>query len=197
MNEKAQERREAILEAATSFFSEIGYRNTDVQQIADRLTIGKGTVYRYFLSKEALFFAAVDRAIHKMEEYIRSKIHDEKNDVARIRLAIRSYIEFYQNNPQFVELLVQERAEFRRREISSYLFLRAKRDAEWKGLFRRLYSEGKIRISNFDRVIEYVTNGLYGIMFTHVFQKDLPDSQERTDEALDMLLYGIIRQGAV
>jgi AcrR family transcriptional regulator len=108
---KALERRESILQAATDLFYQSGYRNTDVQQIADRTAVGKGTIYRYFVSKEDLFFASVDRAMQKMEEYVREKIHDEEDDIARIKLAIQSYIEFFRKHPECIELFVQERSE--------------------------------------------------------------------------------------
>jgi AcrR family transcriptional regulator len=74
VEEEFCKRKEAILSAATDFFARSGYRNTDVQQIADKVQIGKGTVYRYFPSKEALFFAACDRAMLMMEEYVKSQV---------------------------------------------------------------------------------------------------------------------------
>jgi AcrR family transcriptional regulator len=194
MVEKIQARQEDILRAATEFFAALGYRNTDVQRIADTLQIGKGTIYRYFQSKEELFFASCDRAMNMMEEYVRGHIRDAKSDIERVRLAIRSYIEFYLANPHFAELFIQERAEFRRRDVPTYLSHRAKLDTEWKAMFERLYAEQKMRVPNFDRVIDYVSRGLYGIMFTNVFIEKRPNSGSRIDEAIDMLLYGILEK---
>jgi AcrR family transcriptional regulator len=192
MKEKSLERKEAILQAATDLFYQTGYRNTDVQQIADRISVGKGTIYRYFVSKEDLFFAAVDRAMQKLEEYVRGKIKDEKDDIARIKLAIKSYIAFFRNHPEFTELFVQERAEFRLRDVSSYLAHRAKRDAEWVSMFQRLYAQGKVRCKNFDWIVDFITNLLYGIVFTKVFQLEQKALLDRSPECLDMLLYGIL-----
>ena len=56
-------RREEILDAAARLFARHGYPETDTQLLADELGVGKGTLYRYFASKEELFFAAVDRAM--------------------------------------------------------------------------------------------------------------------------------------
>lgn len=190
--EKVTERRETILHAATELFYQTGYRNTDVQQIADRIGVGKGTIYRHFISKEDLFFASVDRAMLTMEKYIRGKIRDEHNGISRIKLAIKSYIEFFRKHPEFIELFVQERAEFRLRDVSSYLAHRAKRDTEWRALFQRLHVDGKIRPSNFDLIIDCITNLLYGIMFTKVFQEDQKGSVKRMNDSLDILLYGIL-----
>ena len=177
--EKALERREGILQAATDLFYQTGYRNTDVQQIADRIGVGKGTIYRYFISKEDLFFASVDRAMLKLEEYIRGKISDESDDITRIKLAIKSYVEFFRKHPEFIELFVQERAEFRLRDVCSYLAHRAKRDTEWRAIFQRLHGQGKVRSSSFDLMIDCITNLLYGIMFTKVFQTDQKTSLKK------------------
>lgn len=61
-----QRRCEAILKVAAGLFARHGYTATDVQWIADALRISKGTVYRYFPSKEKLFLAAVERGIHRL-----------------------------------------------------------------------------------------------------------------------------------
>ena len=45
-------RREEILEKAIKLFAKHGYGGTDTQQLADELRVGKGTLYRYFPSKE-------------------------------------------------------------------------------------------------------------------------------------------------
>lgn len=192
MNTRASERREAILKVATDLFYQSGYRTTDVQQIADWLGIGKGTIYRYFVSKEDLFFAAVDRAMLKMEEHIREKIKNEMDDISRIKLAIRSYVQFFRAHPEFIELFVQERAEFRLRDVSSYLAHKAKRDTEWEAIFRRLHVQGKVRCANFERITDFITNFLYGMMFTNVFQANEKVLERRGNEAFDMLLYGIL-----
>lgn len=53
--DKKQEKRLKIIKAAMKLFSKNGYYNTNIQQIADEAGIGKGTVYEYFKSKDALF----------------------------------------------------------------------------------------------------------------------------------------------
>jgi AcrR family transcriptional regulator len=194
MKPKALERKESILQAATELFYQSGYRNTDVQQIADQIAVGKGTIYRYFVSKEDLFFAAVDRAMLKMEEFVHDKIKSEKDDISRIKLAIQSYVGFFRKHPEFIELFVQERAEFRLRDVSSYLAHRAKRDGEWAACFQRLFVEGKVRYQKFDLICDFISNFLYGIMFTKVFQLDNTALLHRSEEGLDMVLYGILVQ---
>ena len=61
-------RRTQILEAATAIFADQGFARADVQAIADRVEVGKGTVYRYFPTKETLFLAAVDYGMRCLKE---------------------------------------------------------------------------------------------------------------------------------
>jgi AcrR family transcriptional regulator len=49
-----EERRGAILEAALSVFSDLGYSQATLNDVADRLGVTKGCLYHYFESKERL-----------------------------------------------------------------------------------------------------------------------------------------------
>lgn len=49
-----EERREAILDAALSVFSDLGYTQATLNDVADRLSVTKGCLYHYFESKEKL-----------------------------------------------------------------------------------------------------------------------------------------------
>ena len=50
-------KRTAILDAAAQVFSQKGYTATRIIEVARAAQVGKGTIYEYFPSKEALFFA--------------------------------------------------------------------------------------------------------------------------------------------
>jgi hypothetical protein len=91
-----QERRdmrcEEILDKATEVFAEHGYRNTDVQYIADPLVIGKATIYRYFPTKEQLFLAAVERGVSLLNETIGRAVDRVNDPIAKMTAAIRNYL---------------------------------------------------------------------------------------------------------
>jgi TetR/AcrR family transcriptional regulator, cholesterol catabolism regulator len=52
-------RREAILDAALSVFSDLGYTRATLNDVADRLGVTKGCLYHYFESKEQLLMDLV------------------------------------------------------------------------------------------------------------------------------------------
>ncbi|MGI8556325.1 MAG: TetR/AcrR family transcriptional regulator [Pyrinomonadaceae bacterium] len=66
-NGAATDKREAILRSATRVFSQNGYFNSKVADIAREAGIADGTVYLYFKSKEEILHSIFDRA---MEEFI-------------------------------------------------------------------------------------------------------------------------------
>lgn len=67
MNKKNKNTR--ILEAAFTLFSESGYKNTKIADIAAKAGIGKGTIYEYYDSKEDIFIVSVLEKV--MEDYAR------------------------------------------------------------------------------------------------------------------------------
>src|SRR2546428_5724917 len=115
-----ERRRAEILDAATRGFAERGYRCTDLQDVADLLGVGKGTLYRYFPTKEALFQAAVDRVMTGMRASIDEAVADIDDPLERIGRAMRTYLAYFDRHPEYVELLIQERAEFRDRKTPTY-----------------------------------------------------------------------------
>jgi AcrR family transcriptional regulator len=58
---KADERREAILEAAWGIFSRNGYHRASTQEIAAAAGCSEPMIYKHFASKQALFCAVLER----------------------------------------------------------------------------------------------------------------------------------------
>lgn len=63
-----ENRREVILDSATDIFSKYGFYGAKMEDIAKRAGIGKGTIYGYFDSKEALFYEMIKHGIEKYEK---------------------------------------------------------------------------------------------------------------------------------
>jgi AcrR family transcriptional regulator len=66
----AAKRRQRILDAATKVFTEIDYHSVHMDAVATAAGVGKPTLYRYFETKEALFFAALEQSLTQLAEDI-------------------------------------------------------------------------------------------------------------------------------
>jgi len=60
---RRQDRRRAILAAASEMFLELGYGGATIDEVIRRIGGSKRTVYSYFTSKEALFVAVIDEIV--------------------------------------------------------------------------------------------------------------------------------------
>src|SRR5262249_48927628 len=128
-------RKEEILACATGVFAERGYPGTDMQAIADSAGVAKGTLYLYFTSKEELFLAAADLGFTRMREAVQEVADLEPDPLRRIRVAVRAYLRHFRDHPEQVELMLQERAEFRSRKSTYFLRREVGRD-QWRAMLR-------------------------------------------------------------
>jgi AcrR family transcriptional regulator len=188
----AERRREEILAAATEIFARRGYPGTDLQIVADRLGVGKGTVYRYFRSKEALFLAAADRGMTLLRKRTDAEAERAPTPLDKIVRATHEYLRFFDEHPEIVELFVQERAEFRDRKRPTYFAHKDVNLKPWRALLRRLMATGEIRRMPVDRIADVFNSALYGAIFTNYFEgrRRAPDRQAR--EILDVIFRGIL-----
>lgn len=187
----AARRCDEILDVAVAVFAEHGYRLTDVQVIADRLGMGKGTVYRYFPTKEALFLAAVDRGMRRLQTAIDEQIEAEPDPLVQMRRAVEAYLVYFDTHPQLVELLIQERAEFKDRKQSTYFYYEEQCRATRRDRLKALQAEGLVRDVPPDRIIDVMNNVMYGAIFTNHFAGRRKTFQQQADEILDVMTYGI------
>ena len=181
-----------ILDAAVKLFAEHGYSDTDTQVLADDLGVGKGTLYRYFPSKQELFLAAADRVMRRLREQVDARIDGIDDPLERIARAVRAYLAFFAKNPEYVELLIQERAQFKDRKKPTYFEHREANVERWRTLYRELIAEGRIRDMPVERILTVVGDLLYGTMFTNYFTGRRKPLAEQARDILDIVFHGIL-----
>jgi len=175
-------------------FATRGYAATDVQGIADRVGVGKGTVYRYFGSKEDLFLAAADRGMCRLSEAVHSDENQSKEPLERLDAAIRSYLAYFDAHPDLVELLIQERAVFKDRRQPTYFQHRDANLGPWRELFRELIRAGRVRDIPVSRITDIISDLLYGTIFTNHFANRRKRLATQAKDVLDVLFHGILTE---
>ena len=185
-------RQEEILDAATELFAERGYSDADTQALAEKLGVGKGTLYRHFSSKRELFLAAVDRVMRRLREQMDIRIAEIEDPLERVAMAIHVYLAFYEEHPKYVELLIQERALFKDRKKPTFLEHREKNVGRWHELYRGLIAEGRVRDIPVEQITDVLSDLVYGTMFTNYFAGRKKASQQQARELLDIFFLGIL-----
>jgi AcrR family transcriptional regulator len=185
-------RQEEILETATELFAEHGFSDAVTQALAERLGVGKGTIYRHFPSKRALFLAATDRVMRRLQEEVNAAVADIGDGLERVERAIATFLRFFAENPSFVELLIQERAYFKDRKRPTYFEHRDTNIERWRQLYRDMIAEGRIRAIPVEQITNVVSNVLYGIMVTNFFNGETKPPDVQAKEILDIVFLGIL-----
>lgn len=189
-----QERREEILDAATELFAEQGYSEAGTQELADRLGVGKGTLFRHFPTKRELFLAAADRIMVRLREHIEAGVAEILDPLERISTAVRVCLRFFAEHPRYVELIVQERALFKDRTKPTYGVYREKNIARWAELYRVLIGAGRVREMPPERIAAVIGDLIYGTIFTNYFAGRCRPPDEQADEILDIVFHGILSE---
>jgi AcrR family transcriptional regulator len=98
-------RREAILEAAKTVFAEKGLLAATIDEIAERAELGKGTIYLYFKSKEAMYIPLVDEGLARLAHRFSQVIDPSGPADDNLRRLCDAYYRFYRDEPHYFKLL--------------------------------------------------------------------------------------------
>jgi len=191
----AAERTEDILALAAEIFAKQGFRNTDVQDIADGLGIGKASLYRRFPTKRALFLASVDRVMLQLRAAVDASVDPAADALEQIAAAVRAYLAFFDTHPHCVELLMQERADFRHRKTPTYFAHRRSAIQRWNALYERLMDEGRVRRMPVERITDVMSSVVYGTIFTNFFAGRSKSHELQAADIIEVVFHGILAPG--
>lgn len=104
-----QENENLIIDTAIRLFCENGYENITMNMIAEKSEFTKRTVYRYFSSKEDLFFATAFRGHQYLYEMLSEEIQQGNTGYEKVRLTYCAYYKFITKHPDLAKLINQRR----------------------------------------------------------------------------------------
>ena len=193
--DRRAERRTAIVAAATRLFAQTGYADCEMERVAAKLGVAKGTLYLYFPSKEELFYACVDTGMQQLQSALQAAIAEQPDRLERIRRGIYAYLKFFDEHPDLIELFIQERARFKDRKRPTYFEHRDLNRGPWRELYKSLIADGQLRGDlPVERLLDTVGNLLYGTMFTNHFLNRTVPLTDQYEALLEILFRGILSE---
>jgi AcrR family transcriptional regulator len=189
---KTQDKRERILSAALRVISEKGYEASSIETIAERAEVSKGSVYRYYSSKESLVNELINSMFDKLAEKIQESIHQDIDAIELIEVQIRRYLEFIEHNKDFYMMILNvptmmgpvARAQYFTRILEQVPTLKQKiiEDAE-----RR-----KIKVTSFFTVYYGVMGFLDGVIHKWLRSNCSYSLVDEIPIVLETVLHGIV-----
>jgi AcrR family transcriptional regulator len=129
MQRPDEKKRQQIMRAATRLFAMRPFHKVKLDEIAAAASVGKGTLYIYFKSKDDLYYALVYEGFALMVDRLQADVGErELPPREALRQVCKELVGFGFSNPQFFEMIRQTggmmrhtRWESKRRELTSLI----------------------------------------------------------------------------
>jgi AcrR family transcriptional regulator len=105
--EKLTQRKE-MLSAALDLFSEKGYHNVSMQEIAEKAEFAVGTLYKFFRSKEDLYRALLMEMAETFHDALTIAIEEPDLEIGKLRNYVKVKGELFRSNVPVIRLYYAE-----------------------------------------------------------------------------------------
>ena len=113
---KTTSKKQEILEAASRVFAEKEFHRVLIDDVAARAGVGKGTVYRYFRTKEELYFETILQAFDRLSATLEAAVSRETSPALRLERIARESLQFSWQRRHLFSLLQSDERRFATRE---------------------------------------------------------------------------------
>jgi AcrR family transcriptional regulator len=136
-----EERREQILDVAARVFARNGLAATRIADIASAGEMSQGLIFRYFASKEEIFAALVERALHATISTAQAALQQPCSPLGKLRWLLQIYLSGMWRKPEY-SLVIQHAlfSEATSQEVRELALEQANRSLQ---IFRQLIIEGQ------------------------------------------------------
>ncbi len=100
--------RKEIIKAALKLFSEKGFHNVSMHEIAKESEFAVGTLYKFFTNKEDLYRALIVEKAEEFHSALMEAINTRGNELAKIKACIEAKMHVFMSNLNYVRLYLAE-----------------------------------------------------------------------------------------
>ncbi|MGD2146395.1 MAG: TetR/AcrR family transcriptional regulator [Anaerolineae bacterium] len=191
--QRGEETRTRILEAALGGFAEHGYGSTGVAEICQRAQVSKGAFYHHFPSKQALFLELLERwlaALDEQLEGIRAEDASVPEELMRMTGIIRQVFQAGgEQLPLFLDFWTRAAREADVWEATIAPYRR------YRAFFSRMIesgvTEGTLRPVDPDTAARVIVSLAVGLVVQGLLDTEGADWGQVAGESMRMLLRGI------
>jgi AcrR family transcriptional regulator len=177
--------RRAILAAAISLISELGYDRVSIEAIAKRAGVGKQTIYRWWPSKGAVALEALGESLATVVDF--QDTGDIVEDLRHHMRGVTKLINSTQLGPVIQGLIaaVQSDPALSRAHLEMVI---EPANVAWHDRIVRAQESGELRA---DADPQAVIDMLFGAMYFRLLLHTRPSEPEQIDAALDIVFKGL------
>jgi len=184
--------REKILNAALDLFYEKGFHLATVDEIAERAGVGKGTLYRYFANKGALFNEIIASRLGQLEREAQAVLDGQDDVLTMISKYVRVYFTFFDHNKRLYRLILQERLDLADQVQELYVKKVMRRIPVLKRKIREASHAGILKDVDFQTVFFGVMGFIHGVIQKWLVQDCSYPLVNELPTVMEVLFYGFV-----
>ncbi len=100
----SEERKKKILEVGIEEFASKGYENANINIIAKNAGISIGLMYKYFNTKEDLFFTCIQRGMRILDNAVDEILNCDEKLIVKAEMLIRATCQHSKKNANYIKL---------------------------------------------------------------------------------------------
>lgn len=136
------EKQNRIIEAALGEFAEYGYNKSSTNRIVKKAGIAKGSLFKYFKTKEELYFYILDYVIKILTKHMTERVGILPEDIfERVIMYCEIEFDFHMENPAEYKLLIKA---FKKDGSDIYMKVESKYHGIDEGLYEQLLKEANV-----------------------------------------------------
>jgi TetR/AcrR family transcriptional regulator len=101
-------RQQEIMDAALDLFSQKGFHNTTMAQVAQKAGVGVGTLYQHFQGKEELYHFLLEDKCNRLLNSLLALVKEEDSTEENLKRLLDAQIDFVEKHRSFFKLYLSE-----------------------------------------------------------------------------------------
>lgn len=115
------DREQQIINAADYVLTSVGARDFTIDKVVAHLGVAKGTIYKYYKSKDDVLAEVSVKALNILLDYFKAAVEEESDMLEALKALILALYKFYLKYPKHFELFIyMERPDFNS-NVQSYV----------------------------------------------------------------------------
>ncbi len=187
-------KRENIITAAGNIFGRYGFREARMEKVAKEAGMGKSSLYYYFISKEELFEAVVEREAENLKNEIIRATKDITDPYKRMKIYVISRMKAFN---QSINLYTAVKTNY----LDHLPFIekvRTKYDKEEMKMVENILKDGvrnnRFKLVNTELATVAIVTAIKGLEYNIIIRDGPEKIEQQVEQLLMFLFYGIVKR---
>jgi len=186
--------RNEIISTSARIFSLHGYKKTNIEDIAKACRRGHSFIYYYFKSKEEVFRSVIEHEFQFLMTDLKEILNHSSDPQQKLRIYLTSRMNKMKTVSNLYDTLKNDFFD----SVPYVEAIRLKFDQQEFSIICAILKEGKDRnifyIENTDTVTQAIMSAMRGLEIPFFIKQVVIDIDNRIDELLNILFYGLINR---